>query len=133
MQKIHRRKNDEIAKQFPCTEGCGKAYGSYAALYTHVKNKHMNAKLPEMKAGALKTENIKKTVIPSKQPPQSQVYLFPYDCKICKKLECQCEQDINSDELDRGINVMADQTFIKFINFIGILHYSDKLTWIRNT
>jgi len=40
MQKVHRRKNEDIIKDFVCTEGCGKAYGSYAALYTHIKNKH---------------------------------------------------------------------------------------------
>lgn len=40
MQKMHRRKNEEIAKVYICTEGCGKAYGSSAALYTHMKNKH---------------------------------------------------------------------------------------------
>lgn len=42
MQKIHRRKNEEIAKDFVCSHDCGKAYGSYAALYTHIKNKHPN-------------------------------------------------------------------------------------------
>lgn len=28
---------------------------------------------------------------------------------------------------------MSDQTFIKFINFIGLLHYNDKAGWIRST
>lgn len=28
---------------------------------------------------------------------------------------------------------MADQTYIKFINFIGGLHYNEKASWIRNT
>jgi hypothetical protein len=40
MQKVHRRRNEQIIKDFVCIHGCGKAYGSYAALYTHIKNKH---------------------------------------------------------------------------------------------
>lgn len=43
MSKVHRRKKLEIMKDFICTYGCGKAYGSYAALYTHIKNKHSNS------------------------------------------------------------------------------------------
>jgi hypothetical protein len=46
MQKVHRRKNEDIVKDFVCTEGCGKAYGSYAALYTHIKNKHSTIRPP---------------------------------------------------------------------------------------
>jgi hypothetical protein len=46
MQKIHRRKNQDISKEFICPQNCGKAYGSYAALYTHIKNKHPFAKPP---------------------------------------------------------------------------------------
>jgi len=49
-RKIHRRKDKDIAKEYVCEAGCGKAYGSYAALFTHVKNKHENIKPPEMKA-----------------------------------------------------------------------------------
>lgn len=89
MQKIHRRKNEEISKEFVCTEGCGKAYGSYAALYTHVKNKHTYAKLPEMKAGMIKPkggETNKKGQIVERDSPQGDISVFPYDCKICKKL-----------------------------------------------
>lgn len=37
------------------------------------------------------------------------------------------------DELERAIAVMGDQTYIKFINYIGGLHFNDKLSWIRNT
>ena len=51
MQKIHRRKNIEISKDFVCPNLCGKSYGSYAALYTHIKNKHPHSKPPEMKSG----------------------------------------------------------------------------------
>ena len=40
MSRIRRRKNDQIEKEFVCPQKCGKAYGSYAALYTHVKSKH---------------------------------------------------------------------------------------------
>ena len=49
MQRIHRRRNNEIEKAFPCPQKCGKAYGSYAALYTHIKSKHPDTKPPEMK------------------------------------------------------------------------------------
>lgn len=133
MQKIHRRKNGEIAKEFVCTEGCGKAYGSYAALYTHVKNKHSEAKLPEMKAGSLKGEPARKPRPPEPAVVPAEVQNYPYDCKICRKMECFCEEEINLDELDRGIAVMADQTYIKFINYIGGLHFNDKLSWIRST
>jgi hypothetical protein len=58
MHKIHRRKNEEIAKEFSCPQNCGKAYGSYAALYTHIKNKHPTAKPPEMKAGSIKAKEL---------------------------------------------------------------------------
>lgn len=51
MQKIYRRKNDEIPKDYVCTEGCGKAYGSHAALYTHMKNKHGSTKINNSKGG----------------------------------------------------------------------------------
>ena len=47
--KIHRRKNEEVPKDFMCTvTSCSKAYGSYAALYTHMKNKHADVKPPTM-------------------------------------------------------------------------------------
>ena len=50
MQKIHRRKNADIEKEFICPQKCGKGYGSYAALYTHIKSKHPEIKPPEMKS-----------------------------------------------------------------------------------
>ena len=50
MQKIYRRKNEDISKDYVCTEGCGKAYGSYAALYTHIKNKHGCIKPTDLKS-----------------------------------------------------------------------------------
>ncbi len=28
---------------------------------------------------------------------------------------------------------MSDQTYIKFINLIGLLHYNDKAGWVRST
>lgn len=50
--RIHRRKNVEIPKEYFCTvSSCGKGYGSYAALYTHMKNKHTNIKPPNMPSG----------------------------------------------------------------------------------
>lgn len=54
MQRIHRRKNEEIPKDYVCAEGCGKAYGSYAALYTHMKNKHGCSKFTDLKAPTIK-------------------------------------------------------------------------------
>lgn len=37
----HRRKKDEIEKEFICGDpNCGRKYGTNAALYTHIKNKH---------------------------------------------------------------------------------------------
>lgn len=56
--KIHRRKNEEIPKEFFCpVEDCGKAYGSYAALYTHMKNKHNEVKPPNMPTTTAKPKN----------------------------------------------------------------------------
>ena len=47
--RIFRRKNEEVPKDFNCpVEACSKAYGSYAALYTHMKNKHEDVKPPTM-------------------------------------------------------------------------------------
>lgn len=67
MQRIHRRKKDEIAKDFICSFGCGKAYGSNAALYTHIKNKHPNMSvlsdiksIPKPKATGKKGRPLKK-------------------------------------------------------------------------
>ena len=57
MAKIHRRKNEEVPKDFTCpASSCGKAYGSYAALYTHMKNKHPTLKPPTMPT-VLKNKN----------------------------------------------------------------------------
>lgn len=40
-KKIHRRRADEIEKEFKCrVKKCGRYYGSYPALYTHLKTKH---------------------------------------------------------------------------------------------
>ncbi len=50
-----------------CPNGCGKAYGSYAALYTHIKNKHPSTKPPEMKEGTIKTKE------PSKKQPKHEI------------------------------------------------------------
>lgn len=54
MQRIHRRKNQDIPKDYVCAEGCGKAYGSYAALYTHMKNKHGCLKVMDVKPAPAK-------------------------------------------------------------------------------
>ena len=50
MHKVHRRRNADIEKEYVCPLRCGKSYGSYAALYTHMKSKHPNVKPPEMKS-----------------------------------------------------------------------------------
>jgi hypothetical protein len=40
-RKIHRRVGKDITKNFVCGDkNCGKSYGTNAALYTHIKNKH---------------------------------------------------------------------------------------------
>lgn len=40
-KKIYRRKAEEIEKDYCCKASrCGKKYGSYPALYTHLKTKH---------------------------------------------------------------------------------------------
>ncbi len=50
--KRSRRKKPEIVSERKCTWGkgsniCGKVYGSYAALYTHIKLKHAEGKNDE--------------------------------------------------------------------------------------
>ena len=134
MQKIHRRKNQDISKEFLCPQNCGKAYGSYAALYTHIKNKHPTAKPPEMKSGHIK----------SKEPPRkSKAENFKiihensenvdYDCKSCRQKDCICFEEINEADINLNIALLSDQTFIKFVHCIGQLYVKDKFMWTRNT
>ena len=49
------------ARQFVC--GCTKRYGSYAALYTHIKNKHN---------GEVKNNFIRRLQVKSKDRDQTQ-------------------------------------------------------------
>jgi hypothetical protein len=95
MQKIHRRKNQDISKEFICPQNCGKAYGSYAALYTHIKNKHPTAKPPEMKADHIKLkEQTRKSKAEKEKVVSERVENVDYDCKICKQKDCHCEEAI---------------------------------------
>lgn len=87
MQKIHRRKNQEIPKDFVCAEGCGKAYGSYAALYTHMKNKHGYMKSNDVKIPQSKIKATGKKGRPMTKVKEEVIFGDPIVsenvCKLC--------------------------------------------------
>lgn len=46
----HRRRKEEIANNYICgDQNCAKKYGTNAALYTHIKNKHSGEEPPNTK------------------------------------------------------------------------------------
>ena len=133
IQKIHRRKNNEISKEFTCPNHCGKAYGSYAALYTHIKNKHPTIKPPEMKEGSFKPREHGLRLTKQENPIDQPVDSYDFDCKMCRQIHCICYEEINNEELDRAIEVFQEQAFIKFIDTVGQLNDGDKFSWTRGT
>ena len=70
MQKVHRRPNKDIPKDYVCVEGCGKAYGSYAALYTHMKNKHGTVKNIDLKGNLVKVKATGRKGRPQTKPKE---------------------------------------------------------------
>jgi hypothetical protein len=138
MHKIHRRKNNEIAKDFFCPENCGRSYASYAALYTHMKQKHPDSKPPEMKLapGIAKQKagrQVKTSKVEVDQGYKEYDEIINYDCKICKQEDCICFEDIDEDEMDRTIMMFEDQHFIKFMEAMANLNVADRVAWTRNT
>jgi hypothetical protein len=137
MQKIHRRKNEEIPKDYVCAEGCGKAYGSYAALYTHMKNKHGCLKVAEVKAPMVKVKTTGKKGRPLVKIKEDVILSDPIIneniCKICYEEECICDSSMNSSEFDKTLAILSDKSYLKLLNCIGHLNVGEHFTWIRST
>lgn len=85
MQKVHRRKNEQIIKDFVCIHGCGKAYGSYAALYTHIKNKHGAGDSTELRgvAGRARLATGRKGR-PNRKVKLEHLESVSYECRLCQ-------------------------------------------------
>ncbi|CAD8150094.1 unnamed protein product [Paramecium pentaurelia] len=103
----HRRKKEEIEKDFICGDpNCGRKYGTNAALYTHIKNKH-NGVPP---TGTVKPSTSKKT--------KEQTSMI----------------DQVDDELSKSVATMNDPDFMKFTIMISNLgHFNDKNIIVRDS
>jgi hypothetical protein len=108
-----------------CNHDCGKAYGSYAALYTHIKNKHPNtgtfSEIKSMMAKPKATGKKGRPLKKEKEEPVNNEAPQEYECKICQEEDCGCDEEMGNEEIERSINIMQDSKFVDFINCVGAM------------
>jgi transcriptional regulator of heat shock response len=96
---------------------CGKGYGSYAALYTHMKNKHTDIKPPNMPTGGknkIATQGRPKVKKHEEEKmPEEVENTF---CLICSQTECECVEEFDTEEKNKTIEIMGNEKFINLIN-----------------